>query len=70
MSVNPRVSLANITYRYDDDGYLIEKVTPEGTTTYTYNTLGALTRVELPDGRTTEYLQDALIPKTISQMRI
>ena len=28
------------TYSYDDDGYLIEKTTPDGTTTYTYSTLG------------------------------
>ncbi len=34
------------TYRYDNDGYLIEKITPNnGKTTYTYNTLGALTGV-------------------------
>ena len=36
------------TYRYDSDGYLIEKTTPTQTTTYTYNTLGALTQVQTP----------------------
>jgi len=48
------------TYRYDEDGYLIEKTAPEGSTTYTYNTLGALTKVVLPNGTTIEYPQDAL----------
>ena len=48
------------TYRYDDDGYLIEKTTPEGTTTYGYNTLGALTDVTLPDGTTIHYITDPL----------
>ena len=38
----------NNTYRYDSDGYLIEKTTPTQTTTYTYNTLGALTQVQTP----------------------
>ncbi|MFT7879816.1 MAG: hypothetical protein ABXS91_05410, partial [Sulfurimonas sp.] len=32
------------SYRYDDDGYLIEKITPDGTTTYTYGTMGELSR--------------------------
>jgi len=48
------------TYRYDDDGYLVEKTEPQGSTTYTYNTLGALTDVTLPDGTQIRYLQDAL----------
>jgi RHS repeat-associated protein len=33
------------TYRYNDDGYLEEKVSPQGTSSYSYNTLGALTQV-------------------------
>ncbi|WP_052296594.1 RHS repeat domain-containing protein [Nitratifractor salsuginis] len=48
------------TYRYDEDGYLIEKTTPQGTTTYTYNTLGALTEADLPDGTRIHYLLDPL----------
>jgi len=36
------------TYRYNDDGYLVEKTTPQGTSTYTYNTLGALTQATVP----------------------
>ncbi len=48
------------TYRYDEDGYLVEKSTPQGTTTYTYDTLGALTGVTLPDGTEIRYIQNAL----------
>ncbi len=48
------------TYRYDEDGYLVEKRTPRGTTTYIYDTLGALTGVNLPDGTEIRYLQNAL----------
>ncbi|HEY9128492.1 MAG TPA: RHS repeat-associated core domain-containing protein [Sulfurovum sp.] len=36
------------TYLYNDDGYLVEKVTPEGTTTYEYGTLGELREVVTP----------------------
>lgn len=36
------------TYRYDDDGYLIEKVTPDDTTTYSYGTMGELREVVTP----------------------
>ena len=36
------------TYRYDDDGYLMEKITPEGTTTYSYGTMGELKEVITP----------------------
>jgi RHS repeat-associated protein len=36
------------TYRYDDDGYIQEKTTPEGSTTYSYGTLGELKEVNLP----------------------
>ena len=48
------------TYRYDEDGFLIEKSTPEGTTTYSYDTTGALTKVTLGDGTRIRYLQNAL----------
>ncbi|MDD2450598.1 RHS repeat-associated core domain-containing protein [Sulfurovum sp.] len=36
------------TYRYDDDGYLVEKITPEGTTTYDYGTFGELRKIVTP----------------------
>jgi len=48
----------NNSYRYDDDGYLIEKTTPQGVTTYNYNTLGALTDITLPDNTTIHYITD------------
>jgi len=48
------------TYRYDEDGFLIEKSTPEGTTTYSYDTTGALTKITLGDGTRIRYLQNAL----------
>ena len=51
---------ANNTYRYDDDGYLIKKSTPKGTTTYSYNTMGALTDVNLPNGTQIHYITDPL----------
>ena len=46
------------TYRYNDDGYLVEKVIPEGTTTYEYGTLGELKSVITPT-KTIEYLHNA-----------
>ncbi len=36
------------TYRYDEDGYLVEKTTPNGTTTYAYGTMGELREVVTP----------------------
>jgi len=47
----------NNTYRYDD-GYLVEKTTPDGTTTYEYGTLGELKRVVTPT-KAIEYLHNA-----------
>jgi YD repeat-containing protein len=47
------------SYRYDDDGYLVEKVTPEGTTTYSYGTLGELREVVTPT-QTITYQHNAL----------
>ncbi len=46
------------TYRYDDDGYLIEKVTPDGTTSYDYGTMGELLEVQTPT-QTITYLHNA-----------
>ena len=45
------------TYRYDDDGYLIEKITPDGTTSYEYGTLGELKKVTTVTN-TIEYLHN------------
>ena len=47
------------TYLYDEDGYLIEKTTPSEITSYTYNTLGALTQVSIPS-KTINYHLNAL----------
>lgn len=44
------------TYRYDEDGYLVEKTTPSESTTYTYNTLGALTSASTPTKSITYHL--------------
>ncbi len=46
------------TYRYDEDGYLAEKTTPEGTTTYDYGTLGELREVVTPS-KTISYEHNA-----------
>ena len=46
------------SYRYDDDGYLVEKVTPDGSTTYSYGTLGELKEVVTPT-QTISYLHNA-----------
>ena len=43
------------TYTYDEDGQLVTKQNSLGTTTYTYNTYGALTDVTLKDGTTIKY---------------
>ncbi len=45
-------------YRYNDDGYLMEKMTPQGTTTYSYGTLGELRVVQTPT-QTITYLHNA-----------
>ena len=47
------------SYRYDDDGYLSKKTTPEGTTTYEYGTMGQLLQVITPN-HTISYKHNAL----------
>ena len=46
------------TYRYNSDGYLSEKITPNGLTTYTYGIFGELKKVITPT-KTIEYLHNA-----------
>ncbi len=46
------------SYSYTENGELQSKTTSEGTTTYTYDLLGNLTRVVLPDGTTIDYIVD------------
>ena len=48
------------SYTYTAHGELRTKVEGGLTTSYTYDVLGNLTRVELPDGRVIEYLVDGL----------
>ncbi|MGA1796650.1 MAG: RHS repeat-associated core domain-containing protein [bacterium] len=56
------------SYQYDADGFLTEKSITEKTqgddvaivTTYDYSSRGELQRVDLPDGRVIEYLNDPL----------
>jgi YD repeat-containing protein len=43
---------------YNQDGYLEEKTTPQGTTTYTYGIFGELKEVTTPTN-TIEYLHNA-----------
>ena len=47
------------TYKYDEDGYLSEKTTPEGSTAYSYGTLRELKEVVTPT-HTIAYQQNAL----------
>jgi YD repeat-containing protein len=46
------------TYTYTANGELRTKTDGSGTTAYTYDRVGNLTRVELPDGRQVEYVMD------------
>jgi YD repeat-containing protein len=47
-----------VTYGWTDDGQLQTKTVGGQTTTFTYDVLGNLVQVDLPDGRTIEYLID------------
>lgn len=49
------LSIGDRTYRFDADGYLETMQTAAGETAYTYNVLGELRSVVLPDGRTITY---------------
>ncbi|MDX2168313.1 MAG: RHS repeat-associated core domain-containing protein [Deltaproteobacteria bacterium] len=48
------------TFSYTDNGELLTKVDSSGTTTYTYDGLGNLRRVVLPDATVIDYLIDGL----------
>ena len=54
------LSYGNATYSYSSSGDLVLKSAGADTTRYTYDALGNLTRVVLPDGRTVEYIIDGL----------
>lgn len=53
------VSYGGATYAYTDNGELTRKVVGTDTTHYTYDALGNLTQVVLPDGTEIGYLIDA-----------
>jgi len=57
MSINPRLHNTITSYKYNNDGYLSEK-TKNGTTTYSYGTLGELKEVVTPT-QTISYKQNA-----------
>ena len=46
------------TYQYDADGFLTNKTENGQVTLYNYSSRGELLRVDLPDGRVLEYLND------------
>lgn len=52
-------TLVSIALAYDAFDRITAVTTPDGTTTYTYDSLGALSRVALPSGRTISYAYDA-----------
>ena len=54
------VAYGDSEFGYTPQGSLAEKTAADGTTRYDYDLRGALRKVELPDGRTIEYLIDAL----------
>ncbi len=56
------------TFQYDANGMLQSKTRSGQTTRYTYDTLGALTRVELPDGRVIEYEVDAANQRAVKKV--
>jgi RHS repeat-associated protein len=51
-------SYADASYTYTVDGELLTKTSAAGTTTYSYDAFGNLRTVNLPDGRTIEYVID------------
>ncbi|HEY3316985.1 MAG TPA: hypothetical protein VGK50_00990 [Coriobacteriia bacterium] len=51
---------AEATYTTDADGFVTEKETSAGTTTYRYSALGELREVTVPSGHTITYAYDAL----------
>jgi RHS repeat-associated protein len=56
------VACGEVAYGFDDDGRMTSKVdaASDATTLYTYDALGNLLRVDLPDGRVIEYVIDGL----------
>lgn len=54
------LTAGNTSYQYNRDGFLTTKTQGKIATNYTYSSQGELLSVQLPDGRTIEYLHDPL----------
>jgi len=52
------VRAGDATYEYDADGFLRRKTENSQITLYSYSSRGELLRVDLPDGRVIEYVND------------
>ncbi|AUX43403.1 uncharacterized protein SOCE26_048510 [Sorangium cellulosum] len=60
---------ANIEYRYDPAGRLLEKRDDAGTTTYTWDGRGLLAAVRLADGTTVDFTYDAFARRIQKRVR-
>ena len=58
-SLNRLIRAGNFQYKYDVNGNLTEKITPDGTIQYNYDADKNLAGVELPDGKKYIYNYDA-----------
>jgi RHS repeat-associated protein len=54
------LTAGSVSYTYDLDGFLTTKTDGSDVTNYTYSSRGELLSVNLPDGRTIEYIHDPL----------
>ncbi len=54
------ISAGSDLYVFDDDGFLVERVSAAGTTTYDYSLRGELISVDLTDGRSVTYEHDPM----------
>ena len=54
------VRVGDTTYQYDADGFLRKKTIGGEVTLYSYSSRGELLRVDLPDGKVIEYINDPL----------
>jgi RHS repeat-associated protein len=52
------VQMGDIEYAYDDNGYLSQKIAPTGTTTFEYESSGALKKVTQENGTVISYIND------------
>jgi RHS repeat-associated protein len=57
---NRVTSLGQTTYALDDEGKTISKTDAQGTTNYSWDSRGRMTKAALPDGRAVSYNYDAM----------